>query len=627
MIRVLQCRKELDECRARLQARGQDFTQPSRARFWRRLYSLRYRKAAPLADFFKSWDVANTLEIVERAVPDRQAPILDMGCYNSEILWVFHGLGYRQLHGCDLNPLCRWMPYWHRIDYRIADLTKTPYPKETFAGITCLSVIEHGVDLQVLVAEVGRLLRPGGLFLFTTDYDGHTDRHSIPDDFRIFGQTWRIFDSTTLRGLIDRFTAAGFTLHDPAQTGLHHPEPPDPLERSRLHFRPGRAGEIMKRPRVVVVSGNGLPVVDGVCHYTANLLDNLAHARPDWDWFWLCKRPRWFHLPWCRHGTVYQIRPSHSWTRLGAGCAALAVRLLNPDILHIQEQIHSFHETDGACRIARAAPGKLAVTLHEFHIELPSVCHTISVVRQADVVIANDHRNTERCRQWAEREPDHEWWSPSNLAPPPPDWQVRVRPRLCVTFGFLNAIKSLNAVYEALTIVRQQYPDLRWRIIGPFRPDVDPHHAELARLLQGDWIEFPGGIDDMSDRRGRTWLAEADVMLLPFADGASPRRTTLQAAWRFGLPVVTTPPCVEEPSIRHEENCLLAPLETPQWAACLNRLFADPALHQRLRAGSQETAEEFSWDRLTSLHTGLYEELLQARHGSMQGNTAVGRLS
>ena len=226
MIRTLQSLEELRSCRQRLRERRLDFTHPSRVRFWRFLYQLRYRRELPVADIMKSWDVSNAMGLIENAVADRGSPILDMGCFNSEILYVLHGLGYRRLHGCDVNPMCRWMPFWHSIRYRMADLTRTAYPDRHFAAITCLSVIEHGVPLEGLVTEIFRLLRAGGLFVLTTDYDATGRRHVISKDFQVFGLGWRIFTPNDLSRLIEQFRKVGFLLMDPESINATHSECP-----------------------------------------------------------------------------------------------------------------------------------------------------------------------------------------------------------------------------------------------------------------------------------------------------------------------------------------------------------------------------------------------------------------
>ena len=367
-------------------------------------------------------------------------------------------------------------------------------------------------------------------------------------------------------------------------------------------------------PRVVMVSGLAPPSMDGVGDCTAGLYRALAAQRPEWRWSWVSKRPRWHGRPWgTLPGTgVRMVRANHTWDAVGKAVAEGAVRLLRPDILHIQEQIHSFHETDAAPRLAAATSAPVVTTLHEYHVERPSVRHTTELVRRSRVVIANDGRNAARCLQETGREPDYRWWSGNSVPVADPSWGVRPRDGSIVTFGFLNG-KALDVVRGALGLLRPRHPEIRWRVVGPFHPETDPLHAGLAARLGADWVEFTGGFR-VEDRRLRTILAEGRAMLLPFTDGASLRRSTLHAAWAAGMPVVTTPPDFPEPAIVDGENCLLVREPTPEaWADAVGRLLGDPALAARLRAGSLAAADRFSYERLARLHIAMYEDLLAAR--------------
>ena len=365
-----------------------------------------------------------------------------------------------------------------------------------------------------------------------------------------------------------------------------------------------------------MVSGNAPPTFDGVGDFTARLLEHLARQRPDWRWSWLARRPRRFASLVARCSGVTLYRPAHTWTRRGRALACWAVRALRPDVLHVQEQIHSFHETGAAVELARSTDAPLVTTLHEYHTELPSVVHTNDLVRRSDVIISNDPRNAERCLEQTGRAVDHHWWTSASVLPPAPADRPPVRPGLVATFGFLSAIKSMGLLHQALRTVRESRPDVRWRVIGPFEPATNPHHAALARSLGPDasWIELTGGVVDHA--RLRTMLAEAEVMLLPFADGATVRRTTLHVAWAFGLPVVTTPPDRPTDAVTDGENCVLVHAPTPDaWASAVTSVLCDRPLADRLRAGSLKAAERFSWDRLAAEHVGVYEDLLARQSG------------
>ena len=386
---------------------------------------------------------------------------------------------------------------------------------------------------------------------------------------------------------------------------------PSVLVISAMFPMTGRGDWLKTRPCVLMVSGNAPPVLDGVGDCTDRLLAELRRQRPGWRWVWLCKRPRWFHPPVGRRGGVTVVRPGHGWGRFGRSAASALVGLIRPDVVHVQEQIHSFHETDAAVRVARsarAAGARVVTTLHEYHVELASVRHTSALVGLSDFVIANDPRNAVRCLDQTGRSVDASWWSGSTVLPPAPPARPPTRAGVVTTFGFLSALKALDPVAEALRRLRAEFPRLLWRIIGPFDPATDPRHADLARRLGTDGVEFTGAV--RGPRLGAL-LAESEMMLLPFADGASERRTSLHAGWAFGLPVVTTPPPTTSTAVADGENCLLVRAATADaWAEAVRRVLTDPLLNGRLRAGSLRAADRFSWPRLAANHLDVYDRLL-----------------
>lgn len=369
-----------------------------------------------------------------------------------------------------------------------------------------------------------------------------------------------------------------------------------------------------------MVSGNGPDCADGVAHLTERLLGQLTRERPDTAWLWLNRRSTKGRaaLSFDKAGVV-QIRPWHTWRPFSWKLAELVIRSLRPHVVHIQDEIHSFHETGAAVELARSAKkfgAGVIVTLHEYHVELPSVHFTDELVALADAIVVQDRRNAERCRTRTGRSADAVGWSPSNIEPPPTT--VAPIPGRLVTFGLLGRAKGVEIVYEALRKIRPQHQDLTWHIMGPFDPVKNDYHRELRdRFAAEPWITFTGGPKDLSQIDFRRALAQASLMLLPFSDGASARRTTLHAAWAFGLATITTAPEVEEPEIRDGDNCILVPggqlsveLQVDAWVQAIENLLMSPALVQRLREGSRKAAERHSWQRLGELHRGLYERWL-----------------
>jgi 2-polyprenyl-6-hydroxyphenyl methylase / 3-demethylubiquinone-9 3-methyltransferase len=55
-----------------------------------------------------------------------------------------------------------------RISYDVGMGEALPYDGDAFDAVVCVDVLEHVADLNRVLAEVARVLRPGGVFLFDT---------------------------------------------------------------------------------------------------------------------------------------------------------------------------------------------------------------------------------------------------------------------------------------------------------------------------------------------------------------------------------------------------------------------------------------------------------------------------
>jgi SAM-dependent methyltransferase len=150
-------------------------------------------------DAIKSWDVLRTIEAVCSSV-EREDPVLDVGSVASAVLPCLRALGYRRLTGIDVDERVRSMFHSGEIDYAVEDLTRTTRPDSSLAAITAVSVIEHGVDPESLMAEVARLLRPDGIFAFSTDY---WPQKVDTDGMLLFDRPWRIFSAEEVEALLD----------------------------------------------------------------------------------------------------------------------------------------------------------------------------------------------------------------------------------------------------------------------------------------------------------------------------------------------------------------------------------------------------------------------------------------
>ena len=213
---VLQSQEEMDSARTRLEERGllaRPGT-PERA-FDRVKQALRIPnpEAERRPDPRKSWDVLRSVEAIESSLSVDE-PVLDVGTYASAIPPALTKLGYRRVSGIDFDKRVLDMEHDLPVDYAVGDLTRTEWPDAEFAAITAISVIEHGVVQDALFAEVSRLLRPGGTFLFSTDY--WPDKIDTSDT-KLFGLPWTIFSANEMEAFVHRAAEYGLApVSDPS---------------------------------------------------------------------------------------------------------------------------------------------------------------------------------------------------------------------------------------------------------------------------------------------------------------------------------------------------------------------------------------------------------------------------
>ena len=117
-------------------------------------------------------------------------------------------------------------------------------------------------------------------------------------------------------------------------------------------------------------------------------------------------------------------------------------------------------------------------------------------------------------------------------------------------------------------------------------------------------LEFTGYVEDI-----RPHVAPAACFIVPLRVGGGTRLKVLDA-WAMGKAVVSTTIGCEGLDARHEENILIAD-EPKEFARCVARVHADPALRQRLGAAGRRTVEErYSWDVVGSGLRRLYRSVL-----------------
>lgn len=390
--------------------------------------------------------------------------------------------------------------------------------------------------------------------------------------------------------------------------------------------------------QVAFLTGEYPPMQGGIADHTSYLARYLAPL--DVTAVILTGR-RWLETapdrepPQNEAAPVFPVVPNWSWR-----CWPAVTQFLNthrPGVLHIQYQAAAFDLGGWVNWLPwylkkRQIATRLVVTFHD--LRQPYIFPKAGRFRQHSMLALARYSHGVICTNREDLQTLHS--TPgiparmvhiplgSNVDPQPPPgfdrhaWRQQYGALgdtlLLAYFGFLNESKGGEELIEALALLRGQGVDARLLFIGGDVGHADPTNVAYARRVQG--LVEQHGLEGVVYRTGYTGLAQvsanllaADVVVMPYRDGVSFRRTTLIAALRHGCPVVSTTPANPAlmPEIQNGQNMLLVPPKNPAaLAKAIARLNRDTALRARLSEGARALGNLFDWSRIAEQTAELY---------------------
>lgn len=171
-------------------------------------------------------------------------------------------------------------------------------------------------------------------------------------------------------------------------------------------------------------------------------------------------------------------------------------------------------------------------------------------------------------------------------------------------FGFINQTKGINVLLHSLSRLRQAGVPARLLMIGGTIGASDPTNRQylgeidnlIAELDLEDAIHWTGYQDEANIS---AYLRAADVIALPFQDGASYRRGSLMAAIEHGCAIVTTQPKVAISTFINEQNMRLVAInDVLDLTSALTDLYQHPNKIARLKSGANALRRIFDWEQI-----------------------------
>lgn len=335
--------------------------------------------------------------------------------------------------------------------------------------------------------------------------------------------------------------------------------------------------------KVALVTGSCPPGECGVGDYTACLAKTLNDS-----------------------GVETHLITAGSWNLLGASTSRRSLREQSFDIVHIEYPTVGFGYKLGAQALSLLQ--KCVITIHEASQRrvLRKFALIPFTVRPEHIIFTSSFE-----RQFAMN------WAPwivrsSSVIPVGSNIAVVTngRPRSSneiIYFGLITPRKELEQVLELADLLRKSALPLVVRVIGR----VPTKHVAYFDQLRLKAAGLPIIWDrDLSGGQIAERLAESSIAYLPYWDGASERRTTLNAALLSGLAVITT----RGP---HTPNGLDGVVRFCQSAGealeAISSLVKSPEERSKMTAKAVQYGQRYSWEHIAKLHIDVYHSVLANR--------------
>lgn len=338
-----------------------------------------------------------------------------------------------------------------------------------------------------------------------------------------------------------------------------------------------------------MISARKPPLICGVGDYTVKLTEELRQQGVEVKHIGLETEP------WIRrlHG-LYLLRK-------------IIPELLKNrfDLVHLQYEAFGYGQSYVLPIVLSLCSPRLVVTFHEvFHKNVFQKWRDRFLARSALALNTNDEGRVRDLQSLIRnsRIKIYNWGVGSNLPIPVPA-QKLIQHQLGF-FGFLNGVKNGRLLVEILRQLKQRIPDLQLVMIGKISkdsPDYLQMHslAEKYNLLQS--IEWTGAL---SGEEAARKIQSCELMLLPFTDGASPRRGSLQACLALGKAVLTSSPKNPEPLL---DGLAFQPDDSPDtWTEAALQLLQDSDQRLKLEQKAVRIAENFQWKTIADQHLSLF---------------------
>jgi glycosyltransferase involved in cell wall biosynthesis len=189
--------------------------------------------------------------------------------------------------------------------------------------------------------------------------------------------------------------------------------------------------------------------------------------------------------------------------------------------------------------------------------------------------------------------------------------QLGIKPgeKLVLYFGMLRPDKSLLSLVKAVDILQAESQRIHLVLAGR---DLGVNYSRYleARINKEVRREYMHLLKNLPAADVSRLLRQADLIVLPYSDGVSEKRTTFAAALIHGSTIVTTRGKATPPRLYSNPLVILSrSLRAHSLASAIEEGLVYSAKGSGARAMRSELCEFFDWDRIRDEYLEVFNEL------------------
>lgn len=109
--------------------------------------------------------------LLSEHIASKDGSVLDVGCGTGLVGQALASFGVRVVHGTDLSTVSLRSAtdrgVYRSLTQHDFNASRIPFDDSTFDGVVCVGVMSYAIDPMSLVREFARVVRGGGLLVFT----------------------------------------------------------------------------------------------------------------------------------------------------------------------------------------------------------------------------------------------------------------------------------------------------------------------------------------------------------------------------------------------------------------------------------------------------------------------------